>query len=119
MTPQTTKKQLSFKTSALIVMVAVLIIGTAEFQALKAKEPVIKPPNTLNSAECVRCHHDPKSIATMRNKEDGTNYLFNPDGTFKDPKLSYLNSYHKKKDAPAKALNSWKTSSSPTGQTIK
>ena len=90
MVKETITRKLSFRTSALVVLTACLIVGTVEFQALKAKEPMLKPGQKVNAAECVRCHSDPKSINIMRLKEDGGNYLFNSDGTFKDPKLADL-----------------------------
>jgi hypothetical protein len=90
----TTNPKLSFRTSALVVTTACLIVGAVELQGLKAKEPVVDPTHQVNAMTCVKCHGDEKTIQMMRMKEDGTNYLFNPDGTFKDPKLAALNPNH-------------------------
>src|SRR5690348_17017620 len=108
---ETINRKLSMHTSAIAVLSACLIVGTVELRALRAKEPGIDPARKLNAAECVRCHSDPKSINVMRLKEDGANYLFNSDGTFKDPKLAGLTRNYRhtgavsggqkaKKDAP-------------------
>ena len=88
---RTYKRRLSVRTSVAVIAAAVLIAGAAELKALKAKEDWLNHPKKLNAAECVRCHSDQKSISVMRIKEDGAGYLFNKDGTFKDPSLARLN----------------------------
>jgi hypothetical protein len=110
MATKTINKPLSFRSSALILITACLIVGTVEFQALKAKEPTARPPNRWSAAECVRCHSDPKSIRRMWEKEDGANFLFNPDGTFKDTKIAGPAYRHPGREAIAKALQEWNTS---------
>ena len=89
-----------------------------EIKALIAKEPQLNAPRQIESVECVRCHSDKQSLAIMKWKEDGMCYLFNKDGSFKDPKLArnkdgsfkdpkiveYLKKYHKEgqPDTPGK-----------------
>jgi hypothetical protein len=94
MPKKTINTQLSFRTSALVLTTACLIIGAVELQGLKAKEPVMDTAHPVDAAFCVKCHSDEKTIRRMRMKEGGTNELFNSDGTFKDPKLAALNPIH-------------------------
>jgi len=104
------QRQLSFQISALILLTACLIVGGVEIQALRAKEPTVDPARKVNAAECVRCHSDQKSINVMRLKEDGGNYLFNSDGTFKDPKLAGLTGNYRHAGAVGatqKGKNDW------------
>ena len=83
--------QISFRASALVLATVLLGAGAFEIKALVAKEPTSNHAKKFNEAECVRCHSDQKTISIMRMKEDGTGFLFNKDGTFKDPKLARLN----------------------------
>ena len=107
---KTMHKKLSFRSSALVILTVCLIIGTVEFQALKAKEPAARPLNRWNAAECIQCHSDPKSIKRMWEKEDGANFLFNADGTFKDTHIAGTASRHPGREAIAKALQAWNAS---------
>ena len=84
-------RRLSFRSSALVLLSVLLIAGTVELKALKAREPSASTPKKFSSGECIRCHSDQKTIDLMRMKEDGTGFLFNKDGRFKDPKLAALN----------------------------
>jgi len=91
-------QKLNGKTVLISISAGLALITVVEIQALNAKERAALPPQTFNAVECVRCHSDQKTINMMRMKEDGAGYLFNPDGTFKDPKLASLNKdYHAKK----------------------
>jgi hypothetical protein len=110
MATKTINKPLSFRASALVLIAACLIVGTVEFQALKAKEPTARPPNKWSAAECVRCHSDPNSIQRMWEKEDGAHFLFNSDGTFKDTNTSGTAFRHPGREAIAKALQEWNAS---------
>lgn len=87
-------RKLNFRISVITVLCACLIVGTIELRALNAKDPTAHPAPSMNSVECVRCHSDPKSINTMRLKEDGANYLFKSDGSFKDPKAADWVAHH-------------------------
>src|SRR5438105_1032841 len=91
MLKKTFNSRLSFRSSALVLLSSLLIAGTVELKALKAREPSAGAPKKFSSGECIRCHSDQKTIDVMRMKEDGTGFLFNKDGTFKDPKLAALN----------------------------
>ena len=90
----TIRSKLSIRTSALVVVSFCLVVATIEIHAVRAKELAANPPRRMDAAYCVKCHSDAKTIRTMRMKEDGANFLFNPDGTFKDPKFAALNSSH-------------------------
>lgn len=83
--------KLSNPTVFVLVSIACVCIGAAQIKAPRAKEPSPLPPQKLHAAECIRCHSDQKTIRMMRLKEDGAGYLFNPDGTFKDPTLAAFN----------------------------
>lgn len=96
--------KLSYRSATLLLTFACILIGAVEIKALIAKEPFAQTPQKLNAAECIRCHSDPKTIKIMRLKEDGSNYLFNSDGTFKDPQLQkrYGNYQHTGAALPVK-----------------
>ena|SRR5258708_5219505 len=81
-------RKLSLGTSALVILTATLVVGAVEIKALIAREPSAQPLPKFDAMECVKCHTDKKTIDMMRYKEDGENFLFNKDGTFKDPRLA-------------------------------
>ena len=88
MIKQTMNRTLSRGSSAICVTLVTLVVGAVEIKALIAREPESRPPAKMDAVQCVACHSDEKAIAQMRMKESGANYLFNPDGTFKDPRLA-------------------------------
>jgi len=91
MEKKTINRSLSLQTSGVVVLLACLIVGGVEWQALKAKEPKVKSWHNFKSSECIRCHNDKQSMVKMRQKEDGAHYLFDSEGKFKDPKLTNYN----------------------------
>jgi hypothetical protein len=100
---QKINRRLSAGSSVVVIVIACVIAGAVEIQALKAKDVRDHPATKQEAGECLRCHSDQKTIAAMRAKEDGANYLFNGDGTFKDTKFAGLTAnYHHK--APVSGL---------------
>jgi hypothetical protein len=88
-------RRLSPVSALAALLTGCLVIAGVEMQAIRAHEAPKLGPHKMDAAYCVSCHRDQKTIQTMRMKEDGANFLFNPDGTFKDPKFASLNtSYH-------------------------
>jgi hypothetical protein len=80
--------KLTRKSALIIFSCSLLAVAGVEIKALMAREPELHAPKKLDAVECVRCHTDNQSLAVMRWKEDGMGYLFNKDGSFKDPKLA-------------------------------
>lgn len=106
MVKQRINRKLSFGTSAMVILTATLIVSAVELRALHSKEAPAKAGGNVNAAECVRCHSDQKSINMMRLKEDGTNYLFNSDGSFRDSKLAGLTANYRHVGARQGAVKS-------------
>jgi hypothetical protein len=85
MTPRRPGRSLSPRTVALTLTVAVALTAAAEVSALRAKERADNPPQRIDAAYCTKCHTDAKSLAKLRRKEGGSHFLFNADGTLRDP----------------------------------
>lgn len=91
-----TNRKLRPRSIALLLTSALAIVGIVELSALKVYERVKHPPQNPDTQYCLKCHSDAKTVQRMREKEDGANYLFKQDGTFKDSKFAQYNpDYHK------------------------
>ena len=91
--------------------------GAVQLNALRSRQSTQVTPAKATHvvAECLRCHSDKKTIDRMRDKEDGGNYLFNSDGTFKE-NINLANFQHKK---PVNFNESKKSDSPIQSQSIK
>jgi len=70
---------------ALTLTLAIAATSAVEVYALRAKERAENPPQRIDAAYCTKCHSDAKSLAKMRLKEGSSHFLFNADGTLRDP----------------------------------
>jgi hypothetical protein len=104
MTSKITNRNLSPRATALVLATACTVIGAVELQALKAHELARNPPQKIDTAYCLKCHSDPKTIKMMRMKEGGSSVLFNADGTFKDSKFAALNPDYQHKGGTSTAV---------------
>ncbi len=67
-----------------------VVVGVVEVKALEAKEHADNPPKVVDAAYCLKCHNTPKGLKELRMKEGTAGFLFNKDGTLRDPKFTAL-----------------------------
>ncbi len=68
------KKELPSHIAAMIVVLALTVIGLFEWNVLRSTARPEHATVTLTKAECTRCHSDADMLAKMKDKEQGSSH---------------------------------------------
>jgi hypothetical protein len=97
------RRSLSPGAAALTLSLAVAAVAGAEVFALRAKERAENPPRRIDASYCTNCHKDAAGLKKLRLKEGGSGFLFNADGTLRDPAFAARHATRYREPAPSRS----------------